>query len=330
MISSNVSSPAVGYLRGTLVCILLVASALGPTLLSKGVTVLLTEAFCLLVLAMMWNLLAGFANIVTVGQHAFVGIGCYAFYWFAVIWGVNPYCALLLAAFVPLLVALPVFAIVFRLRDAYFAVSTWVVAEVMMLVSGKLAVFGGGSGRSLPPTLVRFFGATADSRAVVFYWLALSLLTIAAISTYTLLRSRIGLGLRAMRDDEDGAATSGVNLFATRVICFLWTTPFLGAAGALITLQKLRISPTASFSMVDWTVYITFIVVIGGLGSLEGPIIGTVLFLVLREYLSDFGTWHLIVLGLISIVTILIEPRGIWGLITRRSRFELVPLSHRP
>ncbi len=133
-----------------------------------------------------------------------------------------------------------------------------------------------------------------------------------------------------MRDDEEAAGTIGVNLFRARVICFLWAAPFLGLAGALITLQKLRVAPAASFSIIDWTVYIIFIVVIGGVGSFEGPIIGTFVFFLIREYLQDWGVWHFIVLGCVSIGMILIEPRGIWGLLRRVVPGDLIPVSHTP
>jgi branched-chain amino acid transport system permease protein len=303
--------------------------ATGPWLFGTSELKLLTEFFCLLVLALMWNLLAGYADIVTVGQHAFVGVGAYAFYGFAVLAGVEPYASVLLAGLVALLFAVPAMAVVFRLRAAYLAVGTWVVAEVLMLIAGKLAAFGGGSGVSLPVAVVRAFGAKADTRYATIYWMAFALAVVAFASVYLLLRSRIGLGLTAMRDDEEGAGAVGVNLVRTRIFCFLGTAPFLGLAGALITLQKLRVAPSASFSITDWTVFIIFIVVIGGIGSLEGPIIGTVLFFALREYLADFGSWHLIVLGTLSIAVILVEKRGLWGLIRRVWPEELFPTSHK-
>ena len=98
----------------------------------------------------------------------------------------------------------------------------------------------------------------------------------------------------------------------------------------MIALQKLRVAPSASFSITDWTIYVIFIVVIGGIGSLEGPIIGTVVFFLLREYLAGFGVWYFIVLGTISIAVILIEPRGLWGLFRRWGVPDLLPVSYGP
>lgn len=299
-----------------------------PLFFDAGGLTVLTEFLCLLVLALMWNLLAGYADIVTVGQHAFVGVGAYAFYGAAVLLHLDPFLAIATAPVVAFLVALPAMAIVFRLRAAYLAVGTWVVAEVLMLIAGKLPNFGFGSGVSLPVSVAREFGTRPEMRFTTIYWLAFALSGGAFLSTYLLLRSRIGLGLTAMRDNEEAAGAMGVNLVRARVVCFLWTAPFLGLAGSIITLQKLRISPAASFSIIDWTVFVIFNVVIGGIGSLEGPILGTVLFFVLREHLAMLGTWHLIILGTLSIGVILIEPRGLWGLLRRAVGGDLIPVSH--
>lgn len=300
-----------------------------PAFLDAGGLTVLTEFLCLLVLALMWNLLAGYADIVTVGQHAFVGVGAYAFYGAVVLLGVDPYLAFGAAALTAFVIALPAMLIVFRLRAAYLAVGTWVAAEVLMLIAGKLPGFGFGSGVSLPVRVAREFGARPDARFATIYWLAFALAAAAFASTWLLLRSRIGLGLMAMRDNEEAAGAMGVDLVRARIVCFLWTAPFLGLAGAIITLQKLRISPPASFSIIDWTVFVIFNVVIGGIGSLEGPILGTVLFFLLREYLAQLGTWHLIILGTLSIAVILIEPRGLWGLLRRALGGDLIPVSHR-
>ena len=300
----------------------------GPVLFSIPQLELLTQFLSLLVIAIMWNLLAGYADIVSIGQHAFVGVGAYAFYGFAVFVRIDPLAALPLAGATALLFAFPVMLIIFRLREAYLAVGSWVVAETLMLIAGKLAAFGGGSGVSLPVSVVKSLGAHPIERYQTIYWLSLALAALALVSTFALMRSRIGIGLTAMRDDEEGAGTIGVNLVRSRILCFLWAAPFLGVAGALITLQKLRVAPPASFSITDWTVYVIFIVVIGGIGSFEGPIIGTIVFFLIRQYLADIGVWHFILLGVLSIAVILIEPRGLWGLLRRTIPADLIPVSH--
>ena len=96
--------------------------------------------------------------------------------------------------------------------------------------------------------------------------------------------------------------------------------------GALIYLQKARISPDAAFSVLDWSAYVIFIVVIGGVGTIEGPIIGVIVFYALQRYLADFGTWYLILLGALAIVTMLFAPRGIWGYVAQRYHIALFPV----
>jgi branched-chain amino acid transport system permease protein len=307
-----------------------IAMAAAPFLFNANHVVLLTEFMSMLVLAIMWNLLAGYADIVTVGQHAYVGVGAYAFFGFTALLGWNPYLAIPLAGLVAFVIAVPTMGLVFRLRTAYLAIGTWVVAELLMLAAGKLNAWGGGSGTSVPISIILSFGRARAERLANIYWLAFGLAAIAMLATYFLLRSRIGIGLTAMRDNEEGAAAIGVNITYARILCFLGTAPFLGMAGAIITLQKLRIAPPASFSIIDWTVFIIFNVVIGGIGSFEGPIIGTIVYFLLRQYLAGLGAWHLILLGSFSIIIILVEKRGLWGLIRRGLGDDLIPIAHKP
>ena len=316
-------------LRAAMLALALAALA-GPWIFDASQQTVLTEFFTLLTLAMTWNLLAGYADIITVGQQGFVGVGAYAFFGLTSLAHLHPYFAIPLAALITSLIAIPTMAIVFRLRTAYLAVGTWVAAEVMMLIAGKLPGFGGGSGTSLPIPIVKQFGASVSARAESFYGLALALAALTFAAIWMLLRSRVGLGLTAMRDNEEAAGSSGVNLIATRILCFLFTAPILGLAGVLATLEKLRVAPSASFSITDWTIYVIFIVVIGGIGSLEGPFIGAAVFFLLRQFLADYGTWYLILLGAISIVVILVEPRGLWGLCRRLGAPDLVPVTRIP
>ena len=167
----------------------------------------------------------------------------------------------------------------------------------------------------------------------VMYALQLGTLAVARValgSIVLLLRSPAGLGLTAMRDNEEAASASGVDIRRLRVLCFLWVAPFLGLIGGLVAVQKLAISPTASFSITDWTVFVIFVVVFGGIGSLEGPIIGTLLYFGARELLSDHGSWHLIALGAASIAILVLEPKGLWGVARRRLGEDLIPITHQP
>ena len=216
-----------------LLVVAIVLLAAGPWLFDLNQLTLLTEFFTLLVLALMWNLLAGYADIVTVGQHGFVGVGAYAFFGLAVLAGVDPFLSIILAAVITAVLAVPALLFILRLRLAYLAVGTWVLADVLSLIAGKLPGFGGGSGVSLPISIARAFGGSVSQRVVTLYILAFILAAAALAATWLLLRSRVGLGLTAMRDSEEGAKSVGVDVPRMRVMCFLWTAPFLGLAGAL-------------------------------------------------------------------------------------------------
>ena len=91
-------------------------------------------------------------------------------------------------------------------------------------------------------------------------------------------------------------------------------------------MQKARISPDAAFSVPDWTAYVIFIVVIGGIGTIEGPIVGVIVFFILQSVLADYGSWYLLVLGIVGILIMLFSPRGLWGLFADRTGIQLFPV----
>ena len=144
-----------------------------------------------------------------------------------------------------------------------------------------------------------------------------------------LLRSRYGLALKAIRDNELAARSNGVDVTRIKVLVYIITAFATAMIGALIFLQKLRISPDAAFSVNDWTAFVIFMTVIGGIGRIEGPIVGAVVFFVLRQTLADLGTLYLLLLGGVAIVVMLWAPKGIWGLIVERFGWQVFPLERR-
>jgi len=282
-----------------------------------------------LALAQAWNLLAGYTGLVSVGQQAYVGLGGYAFFALSVLWSVPPLAALMLAGAIAALLALPTAFVVFRLRGAYFAIGTWVVAEVFRLSLALVTPLGGGTGMSLPVAVVR---AVAEGRALrdaITYYLGLGLGLGTILLVFLWLRSRHGLALTAIRDSETAAASVGVDNRRTKLAVYLIAAGITGLVGALIFLEKLRISPDAAFSVGDWTASVIFIVVIGGIGSIEGPIVGTVVFFALRALLVDYGAWYLVTLGLLAVVIMLVAPQGLWGVIARPLGLQLFPVQRR-
>ena len=166
----------------------------------------------------------------------------------------------------------------------------------------------------------------AHDRFVAVYCVAMALLLIILAAIFLLLRSRNGLALTAIRDNELSARSSGVNVDRTKLIVYVVTAFGTAMIGALIFLQRLRISPDAAFSVNDWTALVIFMVVIGGIGSFEGPIIGALIYILLRETLSNLGPAYLMILGAIAIAVMLVEPRGLWGFVRARWQVQLLPL----
>src|SRR5271154_422581 len=290
---------------------------------------LIAEMAYYLALAQLWNLLAGYAGLVSVGQQAYVGLGGYALFYLTGAQNMNVYLALAIAGPFAGLIAIPVSFAVFRLRGAYFAVGTWVVSEVFALSASLITALGAGSGLSLTPAIVRQISPDRAGRETILYLMTLAISVLVLAVVYLLLRSRHGLALTAIRDSEPASASLGVNTFRTKFIIYIVTAACTGLVGALIFLQKLRISPEAGFSINDWTVVVIFMVVIGGIGTIEGPFIGMLVFIVLRELLSDYGTIYLILMGAIAIAVMLKAPMGIWGWVIQHYSFQLFPVGRR-
>ncbi|HZP77701.1 MAG TPA: branched-chain amino acid ABC transporter permease [Pseudolabrys sp.] len=290
---------------------------------------LLAEIYTFVALASLWNLLAGYAGLVSVGQQAFVGFGGYLLFALTMLAGVHPLLAIPIAGFAAAIVSVPVAALMFRLRGHYFAIGTWVMAEVFRLVAAQISVLGGGSGVSLPASIVIGMAPTRTLREFETYWLALVLVAGIITAIVMLLRSRYGLALTAIRDNELAARSNGVNVLRIKYIVYVITAFGTAMVGALIFLQKLRISPDTAFSVNDWTAYVIFITVIGGIGRVEGPIIGTVIFFLLRQTLADLGSLYLMMLGVVAIVVMLWAPKGLWGLVVARFGWQAFPLQRR-
>lgn len=325
-ISRTSTAAKVAAILGALIVVILIAA---PYWAGRADMRLMGEIFLYLALASLWNLLAGYAGLVSVGQQAYVGFGGYMLFALTIFAGLPPLVAIALAGVLGALISIPVAALIFRLRGAYFAIGTWVMAEVFRLTFAQVSALGGGSGTSLPTDIVRSMADGRSAREALSYWLALGAALVVVTAVYLLLRSRKGLALTAIRDNELASASLGIDIWRTKFFVYVVTSGLTAIVGALIFLQKLRISPDAAFSVNDWTAFVIFIVVIGGIGTIEGPIIGTLVFFLLRESLADLGTIYLMVLGLVAIVVMLKAPQGVWGFIRHRFDLQLFPLGYR-
>lgn len=305
------------------------ALAAAPYWLGRADLRLAGEIMLYISLATLWNLLAGYAGLVSVGQQAYVGLGGYMLFAFTMFAGIPPILAIPIAGVIGAVLSIPVAFLIFRLRGAYFAIGTWVIAEVFRLGFAQFGALGGGSGTSIPAKIVKSMASSRAARESLSYWLAFGLAALIILFVYLFLRSRKGLALTAIRDNELAASSLGIDIWKTKFFTYVITAALTSMVGALIFLQKLRISPDAAFNVNDWTAFVIFIVVIGGIGTIEGPIIGAIIFFALRETLADLGSGYLITLGLVAIIIMLKAPNGIWGLIRDRFDFSFFPLLYR-
>jgi branched-chain amino acid transport system permease protein len=284
-----------------------------------------TEFLYTLALAEMWNLLAGYGGLVSIGQQLYLGLGGYALVVLVLGLGVNPFAAALAAAPVAALVAIPVSQLLFRLQGPHLAVGTWVMAEAFRLVIANMPSLGGGSGVSLTGAMAQ---VPDRAREVGSVWLAVALGFGSMGAVYALLRSRHGLALTAIRDGEVASESVGVPVRRIKFWVYLLSAAGCGAVGAVVYLTKLRISPDAAFA-VDWSATMIFVVIIGGIGTIEGPVVGTIVYFALREALAEYGAVYLVALGALAILVMLRARQGLWGWVARRFDLHLFPVRRR-
>jgi branched-chain amino acid transport system permease protein len=278
------------------------------------------EIACYFIFAMMWNLMAGYGGMVSIGQQAFFGLGGYVMLMLGNFAGVNPFIAVPLGAIAAGVIAVPVSYVAFRLAGGYFAVGTWVIAEVFRLSFANVSAVGGGSGTSL--TALR--GIEKATRENVTFWMALACVVASIALVYLFLRSKRGLALLAIRDNEVAAESQGIDVRGMKLAVYVVAAFGCGLAGALYFVGNLRISPDAAFS-VNWSAFAIFMVVIGGIGRIEGPIVGALIFWALNKFFSSYGTWYLMGLGLMAIVVTIYFKQGLWGWVQQRFGASLFP-----
>jgi branched-chain amino acid transport system permease protein len=277
-----------------------------------------------LAIAQMWNLLAGYAGLVSVGQQVFIGVAGYTMFVLASNFGINPFLAVWLSVLVPGLLALPTYALLHRLDGPYFAIGTWVVAEAVKLIVLNINYVNAGSGMSLR-VMSQY---TLHQREVGIMWLCASMLLVTIGGSYWLLRSRHGLALTAMRDNPVAAESQGVNVKRLRFLIFGAAAMGTGLAGSIYYMAQLRITPAAGFNP-SWANICIFIVMVGGIGTIEGVLVGALIYFVADRFFAQYGAIYMVVLGLMTLLTALYARQGIWGLISSRIHIPLFPVGRK-
>ena len=299
------------------------ALALAPSVLSDGLVDRLTVLFIYGILALMWNALAGYAGLVSVGHQVFFGLGAYAAVRLAHA-GISPYPALFLGASLVGLLAWPLSSFMLRLKGGEFAIGMWVVAALAHLLVNLDGLIQGETGTSL----ISLQQVEMAHRRLITYWLALATMAGLGWCVYFILRSRVGSALQAIRDSEEAAASVGVRVLPTKRLIFMLSAFGCAAAGALWLATSVTFQPRTYFG-VQWTAYMLFMVLVGGIGTYEGPILGAVLFFTIETLFGAAGVTYLIGLGCVAVLFALFLPRGLWGAIERRSGIQLLPVGYR-
>ena len=300
-----------------------VALATVPLLFDPEWVQKLTNLLILVLIAAMWNALAGYGGLLSVGQQAFIGIGAYGTVFFAG-FGISPYPAMVLATLVAGAISVPISLFALRVRAAQFAIGMWVTAEIISILVRLDQNLGAGTGISL----IQMNQYAPNFRQAYTFWLALGFTIIFLSALFFLLRSPLGVSLQAIRDDEDAARSLGVRVAARKRLLFVLAGFGCGAAGALVVANTLFIEPGSVFS-VQWSAYMIFMVLVGGLGTFEGPILGAILLFAIQTTFTQGGPWYLVGLGATAALFALVLPRGIWGTIEERLGLRLLPVGYR-
>ncbi len=309
-------SPAISLGITAVVIIAIYVMAIVGIFSSNTMRILLNMClYC--ALGNMWNLMSGYCGLTSLGQQAFIGLAGYTLTVTTATYGLPYWVAILAGAALCAILALLLSFIFFRMQGMYFAVATWIAAEALKTIFTSWSFVKKGAGMT-----VKISPYPLNKEIFV---LAFTVAIATTVIVHLLLRSKTGLGLSAMGDDPDAASSLGVNIKRSKVICFVVSGALTGVTGVIFYLNKGSIFPTGGFA-IDWTVAIVFIVIIGGVGTFAGPIVGSVIYVLLYEYLSAYVGISNIILGVIAIVVILTLPDGLVGTIQKKFGFEIMSL----
>jgi len=286
-----------------------------PLWASEGVVMIVFLIMLYMAVGQMWNLLAGYAGLVSLGQQIFIGLGGYSLAIITEVYHLNFLLAILIGGVISGVFALVISQPIFKMKGIYFAIGTWVIAEALTLYFLNWSFVGYGVGFNIRTSY--------DLSTNYLYFLSLIVGLGSAVLVYIIMRTKGGLALMAMRDNELAAEVMGVELYKTKLAIFLVSAFVSGVTGGVLYLNISFIQPTAAFS-IDWTVAAVVIVIIGGIGTMEGPIVGAVIYVVLKQYLYNFPGISMIILGVIAIAIILVAPKGIMGTLQAKFGWEII------
>lgn len=284
--------------------IVLAVLGLLPLWINENSMMIMVQVFLYMALGQMWNLLGGYAGLVSLGQQMFIGLGGYALAVITENYHLPLLLGLLTGGIISVMFAFVISQPIFKMRGVYFSIGTWIAAEALAVYFSNWAYVRSGQGFNIT--------VSYDLTTVNMYYIAAAVGVGAVGLVYALLRSKLGLALMAMRDNESAAETIGIEIYQTKLKCFLISAFVTGITGGALYLFIAYVQPYAAFG-IDWTVAMVFMVIIGGIGTIEGPIAGAVFYVLLKQYLYDYPGISMIILGIFAIVIILTAPKGLMG-----------------
>ncbi len=286
------------------------------------------------IFASAWNFVTGFAGLKTFGHHAFFALGAYGSALIGINMGLSPWLTMWLGGLIAALAGLFIGMPILRIRSMpHVAIVTLGFAEIVRITlsnltditRGELGLWGipAFEGFTLP-----LVGEVAFSPAdkVPYYYLALALLLLSVAAITVLMRSKTGLSLIAMRDGEDAAESLGVNLTRQKLQVFVVSSFLVGVAGAFYA-HYISILTPAAVAGVDLMILIIAMVLVGGLGTLSGPLVGALVLTILVEFLRDLDTFRMLAYGAIIVLSVMFLPKG---LVTIGHRFRRQPQAPAP
>lgn len=297
----------VKYIGFVIIYVLLIAFSL----ISPVYREVIYDIVFLMVMAQSLNIIMGFGGLYNFGHAIFVGIGAYVFALLVVL-GVNPYLSMVIGGAASSIVAYLIGMVVLRLRGPFFAICTLCIvpAAQYLIVGGKIA--GGAAGI----TLFRYLGELYNPYVLVCILLILSIAI--TVLTLKISVSPLGYSLKALREDDDAAETLGVNTVKCKIIAFVLSALFPGIAGGVTAFRMFWVMPETVINL-SWSLEAILIVLLGGGGTIIGPIIGAIMYEVLKDvFMRFFPGLQLLIFGIVVVVITLIAPEGIVGLLRRK------------
>ena len=281
---------------------------------------IVTLVMVYMAMAQVWNLLSGFAGLTSLGHQAFFGIGGYVLALTAQKFKISMWWSFLFAIIVCVVFALIISVPIFKMSGVYFTIGTWIVAEAIctLFLNWEFVNYG--------------IGYTISAALKVPTWGLYLMSAILGVGMTALLvflmRSKLGMSLRAIRDNTSAAEVRGIKIFNTKLIVFLISAAVMSLCGIVMYINQIYITPSGAFS-IDWTIAMVFICIIGGSGTIEGPIIGAFVYVILNQILYNFPGYSNLIMGAIAVIVIILAPKGIMGYLGEKFHWDIFDIRRR-